>query len=61
MELFSKKFEAAVSNALKNKFLQIIATVPIKGPPFVERLKRDMECQLFTVSFFISNSVNITY
>ncbi|KAF7286328.1 nucleoside-triphosphatase THEP1 isoform X1 [Rhynchophorus ferrugineus] len=49
MELFSKKFEHIIGVAFtSNKFL-IVATVPAKGPPFVEKLKRNTSNQLFTV------------
>lgn len=50
MELFSKKFEDAVASLFKNSNIQILATVPVKGPYFVETLKKHPNCQLFTVS-----------
>ncbi|KAH1009191.1 hypothetical protein HUJ04_001586 [Dendroctonus ponderosae] len=50
MELFSKKFEQCVETAFKKKNIRILATVPVRGPPFVAALKRDNGCQLFTVT-----------
>lgn len=50
MELFSRKFEDAVASLFKNSSVQILATVPVKGPYFVETLKKNPNCQLFTVS-----------
>lgn len=56
MELCSKKFEAAVGKTFKKKNNCIIATVPIKGrSTIVEQLKKDQNCQLFTVSWNFSN------
>lgn len=54
MELFSKKFEEVISKLFKKKNIRILATVPIKGPPLVETLKRDSGCQLITVSMDIT-------
>ncbi|XP_066146031.1 E3 ubiquitin-protein ligase TRIM37 isoform X3 [Euwallacea fornicatus] len=48
MELFSKKFEDAMSAAFSKERVRILATVPIKGPPFVEQLKKNSSCQLIT-------------
>lgn len=50
MELFSKKFEQVILKVFKKKNIRILATVPIKGPPLVETLKKDSGCQLITVS-----------
>lgn len=54
MELFSRKFENAVRDIFRNKNIQVIATVPLKGKlNIVEQLKQNEDCQLFTVSILI--------
>ncbi|XP_050305039.1 nucleoside-triphosphatase THEP1 [Anthonomus grandis grandis] len=50
MELFSRNFEEAVTKALNKPDVRIIATVPTKGPTFVERLKKDPKCHLLNVT-----------
>lgn len=52
MELFSKKFEQCVEMAFKKRNIRILATVPVRGPPFVAALKRGNGSQLFTVQLF---------
>lgn len=53
MELFSKKFENAVRDIFKNKTIQVIATVPMRGKlNIIEQLKQSEDCQLFSVSTF---------
>ncbi|KAL1491397.1 hypothetical protein ABEB36_011999 [Hypothenemus hampei] len=50
MELFSKKFQNAVATAFQRFNVKILATVPVKGPHFVENLKKNNNCRVIMES-----------
>lgn len=51
MELFSNKFKNLVQSLIEQPNLILVATIPIKPLPFVDRIRTRKDCHLITVSF----------
>ncbi|CAF3916635.1 unnamed protein product [Adineta steineri] len=50
MELFSNKFKQIIQTLIEKPDLILIATIPIKPLPFVDRIRTRRDCHLITVT-----------
>lgn len=60
MELLSNKFKQLIQTLIDRPNLILIATIPIKPIPFVDRIRTRKDCHLITVnSFFFLKKTNL--
>lgn len=51
MELLSNKFKQVIQTLIERQNLILIATIPIKPVPFVDRIRTRKDCHLITVCY----------